>query len=114
MGEVDQLVGSWTRRHSREEANQLLSDAGVPVAIVREVSEVVTDKHLTQRGFIEWLEHEELGSIPVPHSPIRWTGSPLRPLELFHDLGADNSKIFSEMLGLSEEQLQDLKKRKII
>ena len=114
MGEVDELVESWTKRHSREEANRLLSDAGVPVAIVREVKEVVADKHLAERGFIEWLEHEKLGSIPVPHSPIRWTGSSLRPLELFHDLGADNGKVFGEMLGLSEEQLQDLKRREII
>jgi formyl-CoA transferase len=114
MREVDELVGSWTQSRSREEVNQRLSDVGVPVAIVREVNEVVTDKHLAARGFIEWFEHEELGSIPLPHSPIRWTGSHLRPLELFHDLGADNSKIFGEMLGLSEEQLQDLKERGII
>ena len=114
MSEVDELVGDWTQSHSREEANQLLSDVGVPVAIVREVDEVVADKNLAERGFIEWLEHEELGSIPLPHSPIRWTGSPLRPLELFHDLGADNSKVFGEMLGLSEEQLKDLKERGII
>jgi formyl-CoA transferase len=114
MREVDELVGSWAQSHSREEVNQLLSDVGVPVAIVREVNEVVTDKHLAARGFIEWLEHEELGSVPLPHSPIRWTGSHLRLLELFHDLGADNGKVFGEMLGLSEEQLQDLKKRGII
>ena len=114
MREVDELVESWTQSHSREEVSQLLSDVGVPVAIVREVNEVVTDKHLAARGFIEWLEHEELGSIPLPHSPIRWTGSHLLPLELFHDLGADNGKVFGEMLGLSEEQLQDLKKRGII
>ena len=91
-----------------------LSQAGVPVAIVRDIDEVVNDSHLIERQFLQWVDHETLGKIPLPHSPLRFHGSPLRDLEIFHPVGADNEAIYAEFLGLDPGEVEDRRSRGVI
>jgi len=114
MDEVDQLVEQWTSARERDEVASQLSQAGVPVAVVRELDEVVRDSHLIQREFLQWVEHDGLGEIPLPHSPIRFHGSQLRELEIFHGVGEDNDAVFGEFLGLSPEEIEERRQLGII
>ena len=50
----------------------------------------------------------------VPHSPIRFDGNPLVPLEPSHRLGADNARVFGDWLGLSKSELEQLARDKVI
>ena len=68
MDEVDELVSSWTSKRTRAEVAAALSSAGVPIAEVRDLPEIVHDDHLNERGFLQWTEHDGLGEIPLPHS----------------------------------------------
>ena len=111
MDEVDHLVEQWTKDRRRDEVASRLSEAGVPVAIVRGVDEVVNDSHLIERQFLQWVDHETLGEIPLPHSPVRFHGSQLRELEIFHPVGGDNEAIYTEFLGLTPEEIADRRQR---
>ena len=84
MQDVDDLVKGWTCSRPRSEVAERMSKAGVPIAIVRTVDEVVNDAHLIEREFLQWVTHDTLGDIPLPHSPLRFHGSRLRELEVFH------------------------------
>ncbi|MFL3021165.1 MAG: CoA transferase [Acidimicrobiales bacterium] len=114
MDEVDHLVEQWTKDRRRDEVASRLSEAGVPVAIVRGVDEVVNDSHLIERQFLQWVDHETLGEIPLPHSPLRFHGSRLRDLEIFHPVGGDNEAIYTEFLGLTPEEIADRRQRGVI
>ena len=114
MDEVDELVQNWTSTRERDQVASQLSEAGVPVAVVRELDEVVRDPHLIHREFLQWIDHDALGEIPLPHSPIRFHGSPLRELEIFHGVGEDNEAIFGEFLGLSPQEVADRREQGII
>ena len=114
MAEVDQLVEQWTASRPRHDVASPLSQAGVPVAIVRDIDEVVNDSHLIERQFLQWVDHETLGKIPLPHSPLRFHGSPLRDLEIFHPVGADNEAIYAEFLGLDPGEVEDRRSRGVI
>ena len=114
MAEVDELVTGWTSTHTRAEAIEQLGGAGVPVAIVREVEEVVHDEHLIDRRFLQWIDHPVLGEVPLPHSPIRWHDSELRELDPFHGIGQDNEPVYGELLGLDPDRVAELKQRGII
>ena len=89
MDEVDAIVSQWTRERTKEQAFQSLMANKVPCAPVRDLEEVVNDPNMHARGSLQWQDHPELGRIVVQHSPMRYAGVPLRPLEASHELGAD-------------------------
>ncbi len=114
MDEVDELVTAWTSGRTRAEAAAALSAAGVPVAEVREVIDVVHDDHMIERGFLQWTELDGLGEIPLAHSPLRWHGSDMRKVEPYRPVGADNETIYREFCGLEADDLADLAAERII
>ena len=61
-----------------------------------------------ERGSLQWIDHPELGRIVLPHSPLRFEGTKLRPIEPSAPLGADNRRVFGDWLGHDEEELQEL------
>lgn len=114
MHEVDALVEGWTINLPKHEAAQRLLDAGVPCAPVRDLVEVMEDVNMHARGSLQRINHPELGEVVLPHSPMRYEGSALRPLDPSHLLGADRDHILSGMLGLSLEQIEALADKGVI
>ncbi len=108
MLEVDDLIESWTRRLLKDEVSQRLLDAGVPCAPVRELGEVMEDRNMHARGSLQRIDHPELGSVVLPHSPMRYEGSPLRAIEPSHSLGTDRMRLLDE-LGFSEDEVAKMR-----
>ncbi|MFL5286179.1 MAG: CaiB/BaiF CoA transferase family protein [Rhodopila sp.] len=105
MLEVDALLEEWTTQHTKEEVAERLLAVSVPCAPVRELSEVVVDRNMHERGSLQLVDHPELGRIVLPHSPMVFEGTPRPPLQPSVRLGADNEAVFGEWLGRSAEEL---------
>jgi formyl-CoA transferase len=103
MDEVDETLEAWTSRHPKQEVAAKLIAEGVPCAPVRDLGEVINDENMHARGSLQWVEHPELGRVPLPHSPLRFEGLPLKPIEPSRPLGADNQRIFGDWLGHADE-----------
>lgn len=114
FADVDALITQWTTNSFRDEiASQLLA-SGVPCAPVRELSEVVADKNMHARGSLQLIDHPTLGSVVLPHSPIRFEGTPRLKLVPSRELGADNKKVYGRWLGYSEKELASFRKSGVI
>ncbi len=111
---VDAIVGAWTATRSKEALFKHLTSHRVPCAPVRDLAEVVNDPHLHQRGFLQQQDHPELGSITVQHSPLRFAGSELRPLEPSHALGADAEAILRGRLHRTEAEITALRQDGVV
>ncbi|MFV0297894.1 MAG: CaiB/BaiF CoA transferase family protein [Hyphomicrobiaceae bacterium] len=109
MAEVDELVESWSRTLPRDEVTTLLKAHRVPAAAVRNLREVMHDKHMHQRGMLEWIDHPELGRIVVPTSPLRFHGADKVPTTPSPKVGQHNTDIYGGWLGLSEADIVELK-----
>jgi len=114
MFAVDELLEAWTSGHSKEEVAEKLLAAFVPCAPVRELSEVIVDRNMHERGSLQWFDHPELGRVVLPHSPLRFERTPLLPLQASAALGADNRHVFGDWLGHNDEELQELAKAGVI
>lgn len=108
MAEVDELIEEWTRGKARDAIARSMQQAGVPCAPVRELSEVMEDENMHARGSLQRLDHPELGRVVLPHSPMRYDGSQMLPLEPSHKLGADTRGVLSAVLGKDENEIERL------
>jgi crotonobetainyl-CoA:carnitine CoA-transferase CaiB-like acyl-CoA transferase len=106
---LDRLIEKWTSARSRDEVVSILQAAKIPVARVRDIGEIVEDRHLHERGAIQRIAHPHLPDAVVPHSPLRFRGTPLLPLIPSPTLGRDNRAIYCDSLGLTDDELDALR-----
>ena len=114
MDEVDELVGAWTSLYSREEVIERLRGGRVPCAPVQNLREVVEDPNLWARGMLQRIDNPDLGEVIAPHSPMRFGDGPRSSLRPSPRLGEHNAKIFGEMLGLDQEEIEKLEAEEVI
>lgn len=114
IDEVDEMVGAWTRVRDKESISKLLREAGVPVAPVKTLGEVTTDPHLHERGMLQEIEHEGLGRVTVPHTPLLFDDVGRPELRPSGELGRDNREVFCDWLGIDGERYEKLRSEGVI
>jgi len=105
---VDETVAAWTRSHGKMEIFAIARRLRIPLAPVRDVDEVVADRHMHERGFLVEIEHDELGRVTVPTSPLRYHGADPVETVASPKLGQHNDEIYGGWLGLSDAEIATL------
>lgn len=114
MSEVDEIVSAFTQRFDKEELFQLLIRHRVPCAPVRDLADVINDRHMHARRALEWIDHPQIGRVVLPNSPLRFDGAEPMPIEPSRELGADNAAVYSEWLRLTPDDIAQLARDKVI
>lgn len=114
MDLVDDIVSEFTRGFNKAELFERLMAHRVPAAPVRDLDEVVHDPHLLARRAIEWIDHPDMGRIPVPNSPMRYDGVQPATIMPSRRLGQDNEQVYGQWLGHPPEQLARFKEQGVI
>ena len=100
-------ISAWTRQRTKQEAMRELNEVGVPASAVFDTRDIFTDPHLQERGFIQTVEHETLGPIPLLGWPARLSASDV-PIQAAPLLGRHTSEVLAEDLDLSPDEIQCL------
>jgi crotonobetainyl-CoA:carnitine CoA-transferase CaiB-like acyl-CoA transferase len=87
----------------------LLKQAGVPAGQVRKVSEVFSSPEVAERGIVVEVADERHGSLRLNASPLRLSGTPVRPPVAPPRLGEHTSEVLRRELGMSEEDVGRIK-----
>ena len=66
------------------------------------------------RGFLETIEHDEIGPITVPTSPLRYHGADKPRAKPSPKLRQHNREIYGDWLGLSPAEIAELEKGGVI
>jgi crotonobetainyl-CoA:carnitine CoA-transferase CaiB-like acyl-CoA transferase len=108
QGALDEIIASWTRELTTEAAAEALQAAAVPAMPVLSVPEVYEDPHLRARDFFEPVSHAVAGvwNIEGPH--WRMSESPAHIRLPAPSFGEHNRYVFSELLGLTDEEIAKL------
>src|SRR5215471_7492875 len=114
MDETDAAVAAWTQTLGKMEAFAIAKRHRIPLAPVRDVDEVMRDQHMHKRGMLEWIEHDEIGRIVVPTSPLRFHGADRVAAAPSPKLGQHNGEIYGGWLGLSPGEIADLRRNGVI
>ena len=106
--EINDMIESWSRQRSRDDAVAAMRAHRIPVSPVRSVVEVMNDPHMHQRGMLKAMHHPDLGDIVLPQSPLNLSAYDMPALQFYPDLGEHNREVFGELLGMSEAEIDAL------
>ena len=102
---IDQLIETWTLRHSKTAAADILQEANIPAGPVNTTPDMTSDSQTIARNFFVSIER---GPTPIPGNPIKMKGISSEDWTPCPRLGADNHEILREWLGYSIEEIDAL------
>jgi crotonobetainyl-CoA:carnitine CoA-transferase CaiB-like acyl-CoA transferase len=102
---IDQLIETWTLRHSKTAAADILQEANIPAGPVNTTPDMTSDSQTIARNFFVSIER---GPTPIPGNPIKMKGISSADWTPCPRLGADNHEILREWLGYSIEEIDAL------
>jgi formyl-CoA transferase len=111
---IDGLVQEWARGRTLEEALRELRASDVAVAPVYTAKDVVEDEHLNEREAVIQVPDADLGSIKMHGVVPRMSSTPGEVREAGRPLGADNHRVYVDMLGHSVEQVEAWRRDQVI
>ena len=106
-------IANWTRQQEKHDAMRVLGAAGVPCSAILDTHDLYHDPHLLSRGFIEKVEHRDLGEVPLLGFPPRMSESPVA-FERAPYFGEHTDQILAEDLGLDDESIKKLRTAKVL
>jgi crotonobetainyl-CoA:carnitine CoA-transferase CaiB-like acyl-CoA transferase len=111
---LDKSLSHWTGKLTPRQVFRLLQEAGVGAGIPASGEDLFYDIHLRERGHIVETEAAPWGKMAhhgLPGIPSLSPASAARPAPW---IGANNDQVFGQILGLSDEKIQELKKAEAI
>ncbi|MEM7221147.1 MAG: CoA transferase [Pseudomonadota bacterium] len=112
-GELNDIIGAWTAKRTRQEAFDAMREARLPIAPVRDLDELRNDPHLIERGMVEWREHPDMGRIALANSPLRFPDAGMQDIRFFPELGEHTDAVLEELLGLDARAIEELRATEI-
>ncbi len=106
--EVDEVVADWVSTKTLEAAMAVFDAAEVAAAPVYDITQLVADDQLRHRGVFTEVEDDELGRMTVQSAVPKFSGTPCRINHLGPGLGEHNNEVYTELLNLSEHEIDKL------
>ena len=107
------LLGGWLAERTRDEAIEVLRDAGLAIAKVQSFVDVVEDAHVQERDMLQSVTHHDGTTVPIVGPSWKFSRTPVKIRTAAPALGQDTDAILSE-LGLTDDQVAGLRDAGIV
>ena len=97
-----------------EEWQFMFDEAGIPCGPINTVDKVVKNEQVVAREMILEVEHPVAGTTRIPGIPIKLSRTPGEIRMAAPVLGADTEKLLSQYLGLTSDQVAELREKQVI
>ena len=108
------FLSEWTMEHTKMEIQEKCQAAGCPITAVYTVAEAAEQEHLKARDYFVDMEHPELGKLKNLGAPFKLPASPGGPVTAAPLLGQHNEEIYGGLLGLSKDEIAELRQQGVI
>ena len=109
--ELDQRIESWTQQRTVAQVEALMVEHAIPAGRMYRAPEMLADPHYASRESIVEVDHPRWGKLPMQNVFPKLSRSPGRVRSLApHTPGQHNVEIFGELLGLSSERIEGLRR----
>ena len=112
--EFDAILGGWVNERSVADVVRIMNEAQVPCAPIMSSQDMAGDPHYAARQMhIEW-EDEQVGRVKGIGIAPKFSLTPGRVFRGSVGIGHDNRRVYGDLLGLTNEELDRLEKEKVI
>ena len=114
---LDDVISAWTTERDRYDLMHALQGVGIASGPVLTGKDVHFDPHYRDRGFLERVDYPPergMGSRPFIGRPYKFSKSKLRIHGPSPTFGQHNGPILQELLGMDEEDYQQLVQEAIV
>jgi crotonobetainyl-CoA:carnitine CoA-transferase CaiB-like acyl-CoA transferase len=112
--EFDAILGGWINERSVAEVVRIMNEAQVPCSPIMTSQDMAEDPHYAARQMhVEW-EDEQVGRVKGIGIAPKFS---LTPGQIFRGsvgIGHDNRRVYGELLGLTNEEIEHLTAEKVI
>ena len=113
--ELDELIEGWTSQQTAAEVTRLLQAHGVAAHPSLAPGAMVRDDHLRARGVFPTVRNPDTGEQQrAVAPPWRFSQTPAAVDRWTPTLGQHNIEVFSGILGLPPEEVEELERRQIV
>lgn len=91
-----------------------LRAADIPVGEVNSIGDILSDPHIVDREMVGYFDHPKEGRFAALRTPLRFTGFETPAVETPPLLGADTDGVLKDEIGLTDEQIFELKTAGVI
>jgi len=112
--EVDAVVADWVATKTLSEAMMVFEKHEVAAAPVYDIRDLVADEQLAHRRVFVSVEDQELGPMTVQAPVPRFSSASGMVDHLGPQLGEHNAEVYGELLGLTSNEIDDLRARGVL
>jgi CoA:oxalate CoA-transferase len=112
--ELEELLIPEFEKKTRQEWLDLLGKANLPHSPVNNIKEICDDPHIAYRRMLVEIDQPRVGKMKIVGSPIRLSETPGEVNAPAPLLGQHSEEILQNLLGFGREEIEILKKEKII
>lgn len=112
---LDQHVGIWTSERNKFEVASQLNALGVPASAVQKPQERV-DQDSSTRDFGLWptVNHTKMGNVRVDGQPVHFSKTDWKISSAAPCLGEHTEQVLTNLLGLSADDVQQLREEGVV
>ena len=112
---LDEIVAAWTSAQDASGLERRLLALGLDAARVAKPYEQFSepDAHYLASGFVQSVDHPEVGESWLPGAPWRFSGAEDRKLRPSPCVGEHSFEVFAQELGMTETEYRSLVERGI-
>ncbi|MEM7701128.1 MAG: CoA transferase [Pseudomonadota bacterium] len=114
QGELDDLIGEWTKQHTSTEVLDKCEENGVPAGNIYRAPEMLEDPHFAAREAIIERDHPRHENFKMQNVAPRLSETPGHVDTVGPELGQHNELVYGELLGMDSRTMADLEERGII
>jgi crotonobetainyl-CoA:carnitine CoA-transferase CaiB-like acyl-CoA transferase len=111
--EIDEVIAAWTRAHSSAQILTILDGISVPGGPIYSAADMAADSHFNARGLFEQVDIDG-APLKIPAILPRLESTPGATQWPGPKFGEHTDTVLTQLLGLSAEQLSELRATKVI
>lgn len=114
VDELDEIIQDWIGERTTEEVLRVFAEYEAAIAPIYSIEDIMHDPQYQARETITSVEHPKLGPIKMQNVIPKLSETPGRVRHPGAELGEHNREVYIGELGLTEEELAELKEQGVI
>ena len=112
--ELNAILGGWVAERRVKDVVATLMEAGVSAAPVYDARQILEDPHFTARAAVTSVEDRDFGAVKMPGLVPRFSHTPGEIRSSGPEPGAHNDEVYRDLLGLSPDELEQLRAEGVV